>query len=268
MKTYNQKNLFEAVPNINKPIYNSADAINNIRMLYNMWKAGLLGGNIMPEDNNPNLNWDSEQNYLYFTLPMALNYQRDSYKLWEAALKTYNDAETNYLFSPSKVIETDPEQIKLDLCKYKVALQPNKQSYIWVTLCNTIMHDLDGSIKNLFRYNNYTVSNVLNEIQVKNKKHYPYLSGNKIANYWLYVMINYTSLRLIDKENISVAPDTHVIQATQKLGLIKDVNASNAQMQTIEIWQRILKGSELKQIDIHTPMWLWSRGGFIPIVRV
>lgn len=112
MKTYNQKNLFEAVPNINKPIYNSADAINNIRLLYNMWKAGLLGGNIMPEDNNPNLNWDSEQNYLYFTLPMALNYQRDSYKLWEAALKTYNDAETNYLFSPSKVIETDPEQIK------------------------------------------------------------------------------------------------------------------------------------------------------------
>ena len=34
----------------------------------------------MPEDENPSLKIDSLENYLYFTLPMSLNYQRNSYK--------------------------------------------------------------------------------------------------------------------------------------------------------------------------------------------
>ncbi len=46
-----------------------------------MYKRGELGGEIMPEDSNPHLNKDSLENYLYFTLPMALNYQRNSYTL-------------------------------------------------------------------------------------------------------------------------------------------------------------------------------------------
>lgn len=51
----------------------------------------------MPEDANPNFEKDSLENYLYFTLPMALNYQRNSYTLWESTLKTYNDEETRFV---------------------------------------------------------------------------------------------------------------------------------------------------------------------------
>lgn len=46
-----------------------------------MWKEGKLGGEFMPEDSNPNLSKASNENFLYFTLPMVLNYQRNSYKL-------------------------------------------------------------------------------------------------------------------------------------------------------------------------------------------
>lgn len=56
-----------------------------------MYHQGELGGEIMPEDANPKLKKSSLKNYLYFTLPMALNYQRNSYTLWESALKTYQD---------------------------------------------------------------------------------------------------------------------------------------------------------------------------------
>ncbi len=52
-----------------------------------MWKQGKLGGEVMPEDANPGLERKSLENYLYFTLPMALNYQRNSYTLWENTLK-------------------------------------------------------------------------------------------------------------------------------------------------------------------------------------
>ena len=118
----------------------------------------------------------------------------------------------------------------------------------------------------MFKKCNYSVESILNEIQVINKKQYPYLSGNKIANYWLYVMINYTDLELIDRYNISVAPDTHVIQASQKLGLIDASLTGNiAQKEAVASWKEVLAGTEFSPIDIHTPMWLWSRGGFIPI---
>jgi len=98
----------------------------------------------------------------------------------------------------------------------------------------------------------------------ENKKDFPYLGGNKICNYWLYVMEQYTDVQFNDRENISVAPDTHVIQASQRLGLIseEEMHLANVQQIVAERWAELLKGTELTPIDVHTPMWLWSRGRF------
>ncbi len=262
-----QTSLFEKTEAEEK-VYDKADALSNIRKLYKMWKLGLLGGEFMPEDSNPHLPRDSEENLLYFTLPMALNYQRNSYKLWEGALASYNDETTRFIFSPNSVLSCDREILKTALMKYKVALQPNKHTEIWIRLCDTIVNDLGGSLRSLFNRCDYSVVKVLEEMQIKKKKNYPYLSGNKIANYWLYVLTQYTELPICDRQNISVAPDTHVIQSTLKLGLISDVSASNIQREVAEVWKKTLNGSEFSPIDIHTPMWLWSRGGFIDLLDV
>jgi len=32
-----------------------------------------------------------------------------------------------------------------------------------------------------------------------------------------------------------------------------------------ERWKTLLEGTELDPIDVHTPLWLWSRSGFIHI---
>jgi hypothetical protein len=76
------------------------------RALIAAYKSGKLGQTVMPEDANPGFNENESENRIaYFTLPMALNYQRDSYKLWEAALTTYNDSETRFVFDVKKVSE-------------------------------------------------------------------------------------------------------------------------------------------------------------------
>lgn len=36
------------------------------------------------------------------------------------------------------------------------------------------------------------VNKIRNYIQKENKSKFPYLSGNKICNYWLYVLYQYT----------------------------------------------------------------------------
>lgn len=57
------------------------EILEKVEKLYRMWRNGELGGEVMPEDANPGLDKSSLENYLYFTLPMALNYQRNSYIL-------------------------------------------------------------------------------------------------------------------------------------------------------------------------------------------
>lgn len=112
------------------------------------------------------------------------------------------------------------------------------------------------------------VDQIRNFIQKDNKKKFPYLSGTKICNYWMYVIWEYTDRKYKNTENLTVAPDTHVCKSTHKLGLITDeeFNSSNVQQIVIDRWQELLKNTKYKPIDIHTPLWLWSRNGFREVI--
>lgn len=239
------------------------DIIYKVSKLLDLYKQGVLGGEFMPEDSNPGLDKSENLNLLYFTLPMALNYQRNSYKLWESVLATFNDKTTNDIFNPSSVVNMDDELLKQKLIKYKIALQPNKQPVIWKTLCKTINDNFDGDLRNLFIKNNSDVAKIKRYV-LENKKCFPYLSGSKILNYWLYVVGNYTSINLINRQAITIAPDTHVLKASLKLGVICEEELAKVNIRDIvsERWQDILKDTNLLPIDLHTPFWLWSRGGF------
>ena len=242
---------------------NKNEILTKVNKLIHAYKQGILGGEKMPEDENPCLDKDSSQNYMYFTLPMALNYQRNSYVLWECANRMYADKNAKLVFDSREVCLMSEELLRKYLVEYKVALQPNKQPIIWKRLCETIENKLDGDIRNLFSMNEYSVKKIKEYIQ-NNKKDFPYLGGNKIVNYWLYVLEQYTDIRFVDRENITVAPDTHVIQASQRLGIISEEEAkqSNVQILLADRWKNLLNGTDWKPIDVHTPMWLWSRGKF------
>ena len=243
---------------------NKAVILDKVDKLIKMYKNGELGGEVMPEDANPGLEKDSLENYLYFTLPMALNYQRNSYTLWQSALKTYNDEETKFVFNPKLCLDRTFEEVQCALTKYKVALQKQKQTEIWLSLCYTFIELFDGDIRKLFDMMNNDVDKIRNFIQKENKKKFPYLSGTKICNYWLYVIYQYTNRKYENIENLTVAPDTHVCKSTLKLGLITDdeFNSNNVQFIVIERWQELFKDTKYKPIDIHTILWLWSRNGF------
>jgi len=239
------------------------DILNKVKKLVDLYKAGALGGEKMPEDSNPHLARSSNENLLYFTLPMALNYQRNSYKLWEAALKTWEDDTTKAVFFPDKVLQMSDEELSEKLTKHKVALQPNKQPSIWRKLCQTFQKDFEGSVKNFFERFDFDIK-LAKEYIMKNKKDFPYLSGTKILNYWLYVMTQQSEFSYKNRSEISVAPDTHVLQASLKLGVltVDEMKRSNARNIVSQRWEEILKGTEFEPIDIHTPFWLWSRNGF------
>ena len=82
------------------------------------------------------------------------------------------------------------------IVQYSLALQPNKQPIIWRRLCETFVEDYDGDVHVLFEKKDQCVNAIKTKI-IKNKKKFPYLSGEKIMNYWLYVMEQYMSALLI-----------------------------------------------------------------------
>ncbi len=238
--------------------------IKNCRILLAAYQDGQLGQTRMPEDSNPGfLENQAEQRLAYFTLPMALNYQRDSYKLWEAALKTYTDKETKNIFEVSKVCGMPVGELKEKLLKYKLALQPNRHIEIWQKISKTIFENW-RSFKNFFKASGNDFLKIKDIVQGQFKKDFPYLSGPKIFNYWSFIISIYGEMPLLNKEFIEIAPDTHITKCSVLLGVITEDEAQKLSKDQIsKRWREILGNSGVAPIDMHPPLWFWSRNSFI-----
>jgi hypothetical protein len=240
----------------------SQKILANCKILLAAYKDGILGQTRMPEDSHPEF-LAIEERLTYFTLPMALNYQRDSYKLWEAALKAYNDPKTNDIFSIKAVSEMNVDELRKKLLKHKVALQPNKHTLTWKSIADTVSAEW-GSLEAFFSAHDNDFVAIRQTLQVDRKKGFPYLSGPKIFNYWSFIMSTYGGVKLKNRSQIGIAPDTHITKCSVLLGVITSTEAETLTKDVIsERWIDILKGTGIDPIDMHPPLWFWSRNNFI-----
>ena len=229
-----------------------------------MYRRGELGGEVLPEDANPGFPKNSRENYLYFTLPMALNYQRNSYALWESALKTWNDEENRFVFEPKACLAHSFAEVQAALVKHKVALQKQRQTEIWLTLCETFVRYFDGDVRKLLDEMDNDVDRIRDYIQKEHKKEFPYLSGIKLCNYWLYVLHRFADREYRDMKRLTVAADTHACKASLRLGLITEEEFASSKVREIVTrrWMELLEPTPYRSIDLNDPLWLWSRNGF------
>jgi hypothetical protein len=109
----------------------------------------------------------------------------------------------------------------------------------------------------------FDAGKILNIVQVEKKPLFPYLSGPKMSNYWLYILSHYTDLKLSRMNLISIIPDTHVIQCSIKLGMVDEKADSLA---VAKAWSQLLAESSLTPIEMHPVLWNWSRNAFMPEV--
>ncbi|USN54998.1 MAG: hypothetical protein H6765_11280 [Candidatus Peribacteria bacterium] len=70
---------------------------------------------------------------------MALNYQRNSYTLREAALASFQDPTTQEVFDLQAVVSLPIEQLRAKLLLHKLALQPNKHISTRRTIAETVV---------------------------------------------------------------------------------------------------------------------------------
>ena len=218
---------------------------------------------LLQHEVHPNLALSSRENYLYFTLPPCINFQRHSPAMWRAALATWEDPKTRYLFFPEKVVKTPHAKVQADLLKHKLGLQPNKHTHIWTTICATLNQFFENDPRKLLEVANHDVVAVVKLIQQDKREHFTHLRGPKMTNYWLYILSQYTDMKLANMQEISIIPDTHVLQCSIKLGI------STQTMGAVEVaqkWKELLGKGSLTPVQMHPVLWNWSRNNFIPEV--
>lgn len=245
--------------------------LHNVKLLIHMHAAGLLGGEVMPEDALLGIVPEAEMPNV-LTLGMSLNYQRNSYTLWQSIAQAYQDETTRWIFNPLAVSKSNIDELRVALLQYRVALQPNRHPEIWRNVSIGIsLSSTKSDVSGLLESCQFDVAILRNMMQVTRKSDFPYLSGPKIFNYWLYVMEIYTGVKWKSREQITVAPDTHIMKATVQLGLcppdVLNGTAEDRKMVALA-WEKALNGSGLAPIDVHTPLWLWSRAGFPPLTSI
>lgn len=236
--------------------------IENCKILLKEYKSGGLGQTVMPEDSHPVFK-NQEERLSYFTLPMALNYQRNSYALWASALKTWEDPETRCVFDVEWVSKNTKELLQKKLLKHKLALQPVKHISTWYTISNAVYRNFN-TFENLFNVASNNFIKLREMIQVVYKKEFPYLSGPKIFNYWSFIISTYGNILLKNRDEIDIAPDTHITKCSVLLGVITEKESKVfTKEQVSKRWKDLLHGSGIDPIDMHPPLWFWSHNGFL-----
>lgn len=218
----------------------------------------------MPEDTNPGFApGENELRLAYFTLPMALNYQRDSYKLWQSALNTYNDPDTRNVFRITEAANMPTEILQAKLVKHRLALQPFRHVATWQTISKTVSTEWQD-LTTLISSCHYDFLKLQEEIQHTHKHGFPYLSGPKIFHYWCFILQEYGRVTLVNSDWIEVAVDTHVLKCSIRLGVIAADEADRlTREQVSQRWREALEGSGIRPNDMHTALWFWSRNNFV-----
>jgi hypothetical protein len=235
--------------------------IENCHKLLQAYKEWKLWRMDMPEDAYPGF-LNDEERLTYFTLPMALNYQRDSYALWQWATKTYEDASSRRVFDIAASAQASTTDLQQALGKYKIALQPNKHIATWSTIAQTIVSHR-WTISELLIAVDCDFLELQKVVQGTHKKWFPYLSWPKIFHYRSHILEQYCDVIFTNREHIDIAPDTHVLQCSVKLWVLTQQEADTlSKEQVSQKWREHLHWSGIAPIDMHSPLWFWSRNGF------
>lgn len=238
-------------------------AIDACRQLVAAYRAGELSVHELPEDNAPAFGRrETELQLVYFTLPMSLNYRRNSDQLWAATRKSYADSSTRDIFSVGASAELSFDALAEKLLRYKMAMQPTRHTQNWHTIAQTVVTNW-GSITGLLQAVDYDFLKLRKVVQGSHKAGFPYLSGPKLFNYWCYILVAKCGVPLKNREHIDIAVDTHVAQSSVVLGVITQDEAAKLTREAIaERWRGLLHGTELAPVDLNVPLWFWSRDGF------
>ncbi len=110
---------------------------------------------------------------------------------------------------------------------------------------------------------NHDIPTLIEHLRIKHKDRFPYFSGPKLSNYWPYILSQYTDIQFTNVYQLSIIPDTHIMQSSIHLGIV----SPGSSPETVEsAWRELLNGTNITPSSMHRVLWHWSRNNFQPAV--
>ncbi|RYX79115.1 hypothetical protein EON76_00055 [bacterium] len=236
--------------------------IRDCEALIVAYNEGVLGDIILPEDTRP-VDMTPEQQLVYYTLPMSLNYRRSSTQLWKAAHESFADDNLSNVYELERVTCMSEDRLRELLTQRSLAVQPTRHTQNWRTIAMTI-HGKWGGIGQLLAAADHDYLELSRLVQKAHKKGFPYLSGPKLFNYWCFILVERCGIELKNDSQIDIAVDVHIRKASARLGLLTPEEAEKlGAPQIAQMWREVLHGSSIAPMSLNVPLWAWSRGKFL-----
>lgn len=233
--------------------------LGSLRTCYQRGEFGPVVHETVPDGDS-----GSRARYLYFTLAPSINFQRRSEAMWSAAFQTFQDPKTSFVFFPENTDRRNADYATALAC-HGLATLRQRHTWIWLSISETLRREFHSDPRSLLASCGYDVVKVKDYVTA-NRRCFPYLSGPKLLNYWLYMVSCFTDAELVNRGAISIIPDVHITRATAKIGLASASSLTSAAV-VERVWREFLDGTDLVPCDLHGPLWRWSRLGF-PTLKV
>ncbi len=248
-------------------------------LLYNSFSTvGILGKTEMPEDILPkDIKRGSLEHLLFITFTVAIDYQRDANTLWAVSRKSFEDAETRYLYDPESLHKTPFKRITKDMQEHGLSEKPRKDATIWRTVGVTFYKKWDGNPLRFLEDCGWDSLIILeplkSDVHSYNRRlvpDYPYLRGDKIGPLWLRMLrdnVGISELKNLDEVPIPV--DIHIARSTLATGVVNGKYSgglSNLFEYIRRAWFESVKRLTIRNrpmiaLDIDEPLWHLSKYG-------
>lgn len=249
-------------------------------LLYSSFSTvGIHGRTEMPESIEPKgVKRGSLEHLLFITLTVSIDYQRDAPALWESSRKTFEDAETRYLFHPRSLYEAPVGKTVEDMQEYKLSRKPRRDASIWRTVGVTFYKKWGGDPRNFLQDCNWDSLLILRHLREDTHldkrrpvSDYPNLRGPKLGPLWLRMLRDNVGVtQLCNLERVSIPVDRHVARATLSTGVVRgsiEVRLGEPFKDIIrKAWFESVKGLRAKNrpmiaLDVDEPLWHLSKYG-------
>ena len=241
-------------------------------------EEGIFGHSIMPEDLLPRWGSDllasgiergSYEHLMFITLVVSIDYQRDADQLWEAGRKTFEDEETRWLFFPTELVRRDFPEVVKAMKVQKLAKKPQKDAGIWSRVSKSLFEFYDSNPLNVIKKCDYDAWEIFNrKFDLRFKKQFPYLSGDKIFPLWIRMLHDNAGVELKNLDRIPIPVDVHIARATFTTGCLTGEykgTISKISDKIDEAWRKaieLVRHPKLTyRLQLDEPLWHLSRYG-------
>lgn len=224
-------------------------------LLYSLYsqRSGFFEGYKMPEYIDPTTNIGAKELALYLTYIISIDYQTNAERLWEKARRAFRS--NPEMFTPEKVITTDKGALE-HFVRSLGARFPSNGAKAWREISRILLDDFEGTPLNLTR-KPMTVISLRHVIS-----QFPYLRGRKLSNFYMRVMYEKKFFKIIDPQNIPVAPDIQVCRISFYTGVLKMIGGSNVDIgrnsirnQVEHVWSEATKNWGIPAAYLDEPLW-------------